>query len=77
MYFEYHCYEGEDSSDAELWHRTHQQVRVLSKVQCGDGDLVSAVYCVRFNDGFEGYAFGDELVTSPARFYRPDYVKVG
>ncbi len=24
-WFEYHCYEGEDSSDAELWHHTHQQ----------------------------------------------------
>jgi len=75
-WFEYHCYEGEDSSDAEAWHHTHQQVQVLSKLDdaevIGDCDPIG-MYKVRFPDGLEYDVFGDELMTSPKQFYRPDY----
>ncbi len=70
-YFEYHCYEGEDSSDAEAWHHTHQQVEVLHKLKDNDPELT--LYRVRFADGLEYDAFDDELVKSPADYYRPDY----
>lgn len=67
--FEYHCYEGEDSSDAELWYHTHQQVVVLSKLK--DAEL--PMYHVRFVDGSEFDVFSDELVNTVSDYYRPDY----
>lgn len=68
-YFEYHCYEGEDSSDAVLWHHTHQKVIVLTKIQ----DTERLMYRVQFEDGLQYDVFSDELVSSPKDFYRPDY----
>ncbi|GAH10911.1 unnamed protein product [marine sediment metagenome] len=77
-WFEYHCYEGEDSSDAELWHHTHQQVTILKQLEdvepIGDGEPIK-LYRVKFNDGFEYDVFEDELMDSPREFYRPDYAK--
>ncbi len=71
-YFEYHCYEGEDSSDTELWHHTHQQVIILNKIT--DTDIeVGRMYRVRFPDGLEYDVFNNELVKSPSDYYRPDY----
>lgn len=67
--FEYHCYEGEDSNDAELWHHTHQSVTVLNVIEEAD----ELMYHVRFDDGFEADVFDDELVDSPEKYYRPDY----
>ena len=81
-WFEYHCYEGEDSADAELWHRTHQRVSVLQSnggVSCGSSwycDMPRS-YLVRFADGFEGQVMDDELLAEPSEFYRPDYKKGG
>ena len=74
-WFEYHCYEGEDSSDAELWHHTHQQVAVLHKHQNIDEPIVGKMYRVRFGDGLEYDVCDDELLKSPKDFYRPDYSK--
>jgi hypothetical protein len=76
-WFEYHCYEGEDSSDAELWHHTHQQVQVIRKYKVPDecDREVAPMYLIRFADGFEGDVFSDELVKSPSDFIRPDYIK--
>jgi len=75
--FEYHCYEGEDSGDAELWHHTHQQVTILAKLPdseaIGSGQPIK-MYHIRFADGFEYDCFEDELVRSPADFERPDYI---
>ena len=76
-WFEYHCWESEDSCDAELWHHTHQQVIVLSKYKYEKGDEELKVYKARFPDGFEYDVFGDELIASPKDFYRPDYVVLG
>ena len=77
-WFEYHCYEGEDSGDAELWHHTHQQVVIVHK--CGKDEVdeadVGRMYRVRFANGFEYECFDDELVHSPAEFERPDYREV-
>jgi hypothetical protein len=74
-WFEYHCYEGEDSCDAELWHHTHQRVEVLevdTGINCDRGET-APILKVRFPDGFEYEVFADELVKSPKQFYRPDY----
>lgn len=74
-WFEYHCYEGEDSSDAELWHHTHQRVKVLEKTQEGKPNSSDEIrmYLVKFPDGSEFEVFDDELIKSPSEFYRPDY----
>lgn len=73
-YFEYHCYEGEDSADAELWHHTHQYVHVLC--QLADRDVDVQMYKVAFEDGLEYDVFGDELLAGPDEGYRPDYIQV-
>ena len=70
-WFEYHCYEGEDSSDAELWHHTHQMVKVLKKQVTDTGE--PRQYHVEFSDGFKYDVFDDELVSGPDKFDRPDY----
>ena len=75
-YFEYHCYEGEDSSDAELWHHTHQQVEVIRKLrnieEVDEADY-GRMYEVKFPDGLIYNVCDDELVKSPTDYYRPDY----
>lgn len=77
-WFEYHCYQGHDSSDAQLWYRSHQPVTVLGLDPKGeyveglwgtheeraDGGM-PATYRVRFEDGHEGTAFEDELLRGP------------
>ena len=75
--FEYHCYEGEDSSDAKLWHHTHQQVAVLKKLKPPDVDPELSMYHIKFADGFEYDVFSDELLLSPAEYTRPAYRKGG
>ncbi len=72
-WFEYHCYEGEDSSDAELWHHTHQQVTVLNKITDIDEREGGKMYRVRFADGLQYDVCDDELVATAKNFYRPDY----
>ena len=69
-YFEYHCYEGEDSADAIVWHHTHQKVEVLNKKTLDHTEF--KVYRVRFPDGLEYDVFDDELMKSPEDYYRPD-----
>ena len=87
-WFEYHCWEDEDSADAELWHHTHQQVVVTGR---GDGDMDECVLCpydedtmgssgevwnswkIRFRDGYTHTAAPDELMKDPGEFSRPDY----
>jgi hypothetical protein len=79
FWFEYHCYESPDSCDAELWYRSHQQVKVIGVTEWSHDELsdriedaTPRVYRIRFNDGFEGDAWEDELVNSPDEFYRPN-----
>ena len=73
-WFEYHCWENEESSDAEAWHHTHQRVQVLEKIQdANDEGCEISMYRVRFPDGVEWDVFDDELVSDPSEFYRPDY----
>jgi hypothetical protein len=69
-WFEYHCLESEQSCHADLWHRTHQQVKILELVEKGYGCTQKqrldngqpAVYKIEFNDGFKYDAFEDELL---------------
>jgi len=78
--FEYHCYEGHDSSDAQLWYHSHQPVIVLSMEEKGEGideterayNGAPAVYKVKFEDDFVGVVLEDELVNSAKDFFRPD-----
>ncbi len=80
LWFEYHCYEGHDSTDAKLWYRSHQQVRVLHMEERGYGATPEArgeegqprVYKIQFADGFKHSAFEDELMVSQADFERDD-----
>jgi hypothetical protein len=84
--YEYHCDESEDSADADLWHRTHQLVCVISGPHTDAGldypadaaergeQGIPYVYEVEFPDGFVGHVFEDELLVSERYFTRPDYV---
>jgi len=83
-WFEYHCSESEQSCDAEIWHHTHQKVKILKLVEKGYGCNPKergekygqpAVYNVCSDDGFKFDVFEDELMTSKKNFYRPDYKK--
>lgn len=80
-WYEYRCLESDDSADAELWHRSHQQVTVLGRAADEDfsGTFLDRaevacpnVYRIRFPDGYEGDAVEDELLTSPEHYDRPD-----
>lgn len=84
-YFEYHCWESPDSSDAEAWYRSHQPVTVLGanlddeKANGVEGLTMAEradagaprTYQVQWGDGYVYTAWEDELLTSPAGFERP------
>lgn len=85
-YFEYQCFESEESCDAELWYHSHQPVTVIREEEEHDGhgltldERIEAaqlkVYRVRFKDGFEYTVLEDELFTDPKHWERedpPDY----
>lgn len=79
-WFEYHCHEGLDSIDRDLWLRSHRQVRVVRVAEAGYGvtPLQRAengqprIYSLQWEDGYEGDAFEDEIMDSPEAFERPD-----
>lgn len=83
MWFEYHCLESHDSSDAQLWYRSHQQVVVLrvanqeslhegtTKLERGN-EGIPLTYQVRLDNGFEFEVFEDELLTTEAEYIRPN-----
>ena len=73
MWFEYRCYEGEDSNDSELWHHTHQQVEILCELKDIDVEDTGHMFRVRFLDEFEYDVFEDELLSDSSEFKRPDY----
>ena len=82
LWFEYHCFESEKSSDAELWHHSHQKATVIAiapndgmeiptfeeRLNCGQ----PIVYKIRFKDGFESDAAEDELMDNKKNFERPN-----
>jgi hypothetical protein len=81
-WFEYHCWMSEYSTDAHLWHRSHQEVVVLEP--SSPPEFVKAwadesfeercdgcgqfTYRIRFSDGFVGTAFEDELLDDPSQY---------
>jgi hypothetical protein len=82
-WFEYRCWESDNSADAELWHRSHQQVTIDGPLE-GDPaaaglttiaerlrDCLPGYYPVRFADGYVGCACEDELLTGPEWYERP------
>jgi hypothetical protein len=81
FWFEYHCWESLDSSDAPAWLRSHERVTVLGLADCEvlaptfdervDG-AVQIVYRARWSDGFEWDIWEDELCLSPSEFYCAD-----
>ena len=79
FWFEYHCFESDESCDAEIWYRSHQKVKVVDvahwslddkEFRYEDGQF--RVYIVEWKDGFRYDIFEDELMESPDEFYRPD-----
>lgn len=83
-WFEYHCNESHDSSDAPAWYRSHEQVTVIRLVNYEDRlhagsnllnrgeDGLPLVYRARWSDGFAWDVFEDELLEHRASFCRPD-----
>ena len=79
-WFEYRCWESDESEDADLWHRSHQQVKVLKMEEPGIGENEDdraeegcpAGFLVKFSDGYRGTAMEDELLDSKSHFIRPD-----
>lgn len=80
--FEYHCNRAHDSEHAEWWYRSHQPVTVIGPSDGEDEPAFPTLmergeaghpitYKARWDDGFEGDVFEDELLTS-ADFYEPD-----
>ena len=84
-WFEYHCFEDPVSSDAQVWYRSHQKVKVLFR-NCQDEVIngvdgcsaterfdagAPATYRVAFLDGLEWDVFEDELLVDESFFYRP------
>lgn len=82
LWFEYHCWEDDRSSDAEVWYRSHQMCEILSQTDCDGVGIWSQaeryesghqlLYRVRFQDGLEWDVFEDELLQSRDGFTRPD-----
>jgi hypothetical protein len=80
FWFEYHCCESPDSTDAIVWYHSHQKVKVLLVSEIGVGNNIQErsdneqprVYRVKFQDGLEWDVFEDELMNTPLEFYRPD-----
>ena len=79
FWFEYHCYESDDSCDEEIWYRSHQKVKILSvsewsfdNLQDRIDDGQPRVYKVMFNDGLKYDVYEDELMNSTEDFYRPN-----
>ena len=79
-WFEYHCWEADESVDAKLWYHSHQQCRVVKMNARGYGKDIDersingqpAVYLVKFADGFKWSVWEDELLTKRSEFNRPD-----
>lgn len=87
-HFEYRCYEGHDSGDAQAWYRSHRPVTILGPEHdneawhkdwddegfAGRGaEGMARSYRVKHDtDGFEHSAWEDELLTHPKHFVRPD-----
>lgn len=83
-WFEYHCNESHSSDDAQLWYRSHQKVKVLEIENLENFHLGTTMkerieelgcplaYKIKFEDGFEGTAYEDELLNSPEEFTRED-----
>jgi hypothetical protein len=74
-FFEYHCFESEQSADAEIWRRTHQRVTVLRMLTPDESDY--EMYRIRFADEHEADVFADELMHTSKLYERPDYVEEG
>ena len=82
IFFEYHCWESHESSDAQLWYRSHQKVTVIECVNAhenGDMSFIERcenghqlVYKVQFPDGHIGDVFEDELMESEENYERPN-----
>ena len=79
FWYEYHCFESDDSCDAEIWYRSHQKVKVVDvahwsfeKLEERIADAQFRVYLVEWKDGFQYDVFEDELMESKDEFYRPD-----
>lgn len=82
LWFEYRCWESPQSTDYELWLRSHQRVKVLGSLRSDGCDIRTfkersesghpLVYLALFADGEKFCVMEDELVDSVSEFIRPD-----
>ena len=72
-FYEYHCLESHDSSDAELWYRSHNKIKIIgySKNQ-GLMEDEPTTLDIQFEDGYIGSAWEDEILSSEDKYTRPD-----
>ena len=61
--FEYNCWKSSESKDAELWFRTGKCVDIVGVLRedLVDVEEVGYMYKVKFDDGFVGDVFDDEI----------------
>ena len=66
VFFEYHCWQSEESCDAKLWHHTRQyatMVRVIVPPEIDEE--VAPMYEIRFDDGLTYDVNSDEVTRRP------------
>lgn len=80
-WFEYHCFESEQSADADIWYHSHQEIEVLGLAQTDVlyttkrerlENACPLVYNALFGDEFKCDVFEDEILNSKDEFERPD-----
>jgi hypothetical protein len=81
-WFEYHCWESDESADAPLWHRSHEKVTIVKRMKddAWEGSTFEErneagalmAFLARWDNGFEWCVIEDELLDSPSDFFRPD-----
>jgi hypothetical protein len=63
VFFEYHCFESEQSCHAKLWHHNCQFAKVARRLGRGEVDEaeVGPMFELQFADGFRHHAMSDEI----------------
>lgn len=80
-WFEYRCWESDQSADADLWYHSHQEVKVLKMEEPGHGqdeddralNSCPAAFKIKFlSDGFTHTGMEDELLESQEEYINQD-----
>ncbi len=73
VFFEYRCFESEQSCHAELWHHTCQFATVARRLGPKEVDEaeVGPMFTLRFADGFQFDTMSDEIYRRQRRGCKP------